>query len=102
MSCIDPITECSGHLEMATTWEISQIEFQAMLRLFQDTVDLTKCKDSHQLLSHHLVVKVFIMQMDQHLLSQFVVVVYLEFRICYIAKYLVTMEKVKTQAFFIA
>ena len=96
MNHIDPITECLGRWEMATTWEISQQEFQAMLQLFQDTVDLTKCKDSHQLLFHHLVMKVFILQMDQHQSTQFMVVVYLEFRICYIAKHLVKMEKVET------
>ena len=59
---------------MATTWEISRIEFRVMLRLFQDTVDLTKSKDSHQLLE----------------------IVILEPHIYYIAKHLVKMEKVET------
>ena len=45
-----------------------------MLRLFQDTVDLTKSKDSHQLLE----------------------IVILEPHIYYIAKHLVKMEKVET------
>ena len=54
------------------------------------------------MLSHLLVEKLFIEQMDQNLLFKFVVVVFLEFRICYIAKYLVMMEMVETQAFYIA
>ena len=40
--------------------------------------------------------KGFMVQMDQHLLAQLVVVVYQEFCICYIARYLVKMEKVET------
>ena len=81
---------------MATAWEISQQELQAIPQLFQDTMDLTKRKDSHQSLFHHLVVRVFILQMDQHLSTQFVVIVYLEFRIYYIAKNLVVMGMVET------
>ena len=93
---IDPIIKCSEHLEKAISLEISRSEFLATIQEFQDTMDLTKCKDSHPLLSHHLVMKGFMVQMDQHLLAQLVVVVYQEFCICYIARYLVKMEKFET------
>ena len=73
-----------------------------MLQLFQDTVGLTKHKDSHLLLSHHLVVVVLMVQTDQYLLLEFEVVVYLELRIYCIAKCLVKTEKVGTWAFFLA
>ena len=59
-------------------------------------MDLTKYKDSHPLLSHLLVVKVSMVQKDQILLSKLVLVVYLEFRIYYIAKNLVVMGMVET------
>ena len=96
VSYIDPIAEYSEYLEKAISLEISRSEFLATIQEFQDTMDLTKCKDSHPLLSHHLVMKGFMVQMDQHLLAQLVVVEYQEFCICYIARYLVKMEKVET------